>query len=544
MVGTEKTVIYTNLVRDRSIFLESFKLWTKRLIVIAAIIQFFCFPTSENVLAVLLVIVGWMCTDFFVLNKYTISKYLFSTFIIIGYSITQFFIPIVFTLFEGKPLVYNLKYPSSVFAHSLLALFVLVAAHYVYISLYKSEFFIYLSNRIRLGLAKLSLYKPINDTQGWIIGCVGLMAMLYTFVESNHYDEMLEHKGAWGKFIEGLMIYAYAPYFLLLRPIFDPVIRITKKYNYTPIVLYTVIMIVVGLAGNSRSIFMKGITAVAITYFLGLLINVFSYRIFTPKKILLAVFFILFMSGPLADLGISMVIVRGQRYDTSPVELISRTFDIYSSKDEINLFKKIATKDFHDWDETYFENIFLARFSNLKFNDLSLEQYYKLNNVDVTLQNYSYERTMALFPQPVLNFLGVEIDKSHALQGSYGDLLYYRTKGNGSDFGGFRVGHFAGVGMASFGWWYLLILFILLVPCYFLNDLLFYKIKNSSQLICTLPALISIGSIFLFLGLLSNNIENPIALITYIVRGWPQLIILYILLYHVSRKISNIFTTK
>lgn len=116
MVETEdnNTISYSHIGEGKFRFLHYFKLWSKRLVILASLIQLFYFPTLENIIAVLSILVGWLCNDLLILNRYTINRFVFLSFIVISYSITQFFIPIVFTLLEGKPLMHNLKYPYSV----------------------------------------------------------------------------------------------------------------------------------------------------------------------------------------------------------------------------------------------------------------------------------------------------------------------------------------------------------------------------------------------------------------------------------------------
>ena len=162
------------------------------------------------------------------------------------------------------------------------------------------------------------------------------------------------------------------------------------------------------------------------------------------------------------------------------MEMIDLTLEIYTDKEAITKRRlDDGTEVFEDWDERYLDNIFATRFANLKYNDISLVHAAVVREYDPDMFDFSIDYILGSLPDPFLKFLGLDIDKEAVYSLSIGDYLYVATGGNGP-VTGFRAGHFAGTGLTAFGWWYLVLLGIGMIPSYFLFDK-FLKKKNIPQ---------------------------------------------------------------
>lgn len=525
-------------VKKSSTFLQLFKKQMWYALSLFSVLQCFLFPDIENIFAVICVLVSWGLTSKILLTKINLQKYTFSTIMILGFSITQFSLPIIFILLEGKPLVYNLKFPYTVFIHSTLALCIFLLAHFLYKSWRRSIGSIIYS-QINLLFKKIDFFTPPPDIKIWLIGFMGVTGLALTFI-NGFSDEKRLDDGFVSKFLQGLIPYAYIPFFLLLKPLYDPTKTINRKLPYIKLGVYTLLLLVIGILGNTRSIFMLGVTSAGIAYFIGLLLGKFSYKIFTTRNIILMGLGIWLITGPLTNLGAAMVLVRSVRGETSTSELISKTVAAYQDKNALERFRALTKESIvnSDWDENYFDNIFLARFCNLKFNDASFEQAYKIGHIDHKMFEYSIDRIWAVFPQPVLTFLEVDINKKGLIGSSFGDYLFYRAGGSYA-LGGYRTGQFGGTGMAAFGWWYLLLLGAGVIPLFFLVDLfVVYTVHNNSfNNYFSLIGLVSITTFFTFFSV-STASESVINIYTFILRGWLQLIFIYWLISYLAGKIN------
>ena len=156
------------------------------------------------------------------------------------------------------------------------------------------------------------------------------------------------------------------------------------------------------------------------------------------------------MTGPMADIGTAMVIVRGQRSKVTNSELTALTIQAFNDKKAIKLRRIEDNKDQGDWDERYLDNIFTARFANLKFNDASLVQASKTGMQNSNMFNFSINYILGALPSPMLDALNIDADKENVYGVSIGDYLYYEAGGPKEALGGFRTGHFAGTRYGCF----------------------------------------------------------------------------------------------
>ncbi|GAB3264667.1 hypothetical protein GCM10027347_31870 [Larkinella harenae] len=516
-------------------FLDVFKRWMWTAVLVAAFLQCAFFFTPENIFAVVCVLFCWRLTERVIMTPANLAEYTLSTLIIVGYSITQYCLPIIFTLLEGKALTYNLNLPYRVFIHSALALFVFIIAHYLYV-VFRQGWGGKIFNKVWGLLMRFQFFTPPTDFQIWLIGLVGVAGMVVTYLTGNYHDGTAEYRSSFVKFLQGLVPYANAPLFLLLKPLFSSN-RIRFSRNTTiKVVLYIFLLLGIGVASNSRGLFMRGLTAIGIAYFVGLLLGKFDYKIFNAKNVFLAIIGLWIITGPLSDLGTAMVIVRSQRSQASGSELLSQTLITYQNKKAIQKHKVDNAEPTEDWDEEYFDNIFLSRFCNLKYNDISLEIAHKLGKVDKNVYQYTVNKFWATFPKPVLDFFNVKVDKLLVSSFSFGDYMYYRSGGENA-LGAFRTGQFAGTGMAAFGWWYLLILGVGVIPFFFSVDLFVLYLAGNKSTYLSLAGLISITSYFTFFSV-SNDSESVINIYMYLIRGWIQSVALYWVVFFVTRKLS------
>ncbi|TGE04313.1 hypothetical protein EU556_23905 [Hymenobacter fodinae] len=463
-----------------------------------------------------------------------------SSYLIVGFTATQFVFPLIFTLLEGKELVYNLKLPYTVFLHSLLALGVLVFTHLLYRFLATAPRS--LSAKRPSLLQRLGMFTAPSDLQIWLIGFIGLGAMFFSYFYMPSQGR--ETAGAGEKIIEALVPFTYAPYFIPFGRMYGQLTPPAR--NLVPrLVGFTVLLFILSLGTNSRGAFMLGFTSVGFTFALGLLLGLIKTRLFTLKNLAIALFVAWFLTGPMSDIGTAMVMVRNVRSDTPRSELVGLTWQVFQDKQAIHDFKTSneVSSAWEAWDETYLDNIFLARFCNIKFNDINLLLGAEIGDNDPDVRQYSIDRFLTTFPKPVLDLLALDVDKDAVNAIAYGDFLYYKVTGSDEVFGARLTGHFAGTGMAAFGWWYLLILGVAMIPVYFLFDCFCIRrpLSGSSPtgqgrtyLLFSFCGLLSLTMVFQFLPM-----ESVTGTANFLLRSWIQQVLLYLLLFHVTRRLST-----
>ncbi len=498
--------------------------------------QIIFFAEITNLIGMAAVVFAWLITTKIWLRPEMLETYLLSAFTIVGFVSTQFYFPLLFTTMENKALTHNLELPEEVFLHSIAAVLVLVVAHAFYRFLMNAT-----PTRSFSFLDKSGFFDPPSHLQLWIMGMLGMASSFYVYFTSPDIGHQVTGAAS-DKLVQALVPFTYAPFFIPLAKLYGNNQKTHRGFGLM-ILLYAVLLFAVSIGRNSRGAFIFGFITPAFAYGLGLLLGVFKTRILTVKNIVVAGLVLWFLTGPLSDLGVAMLNVRGTTKEVSAMETIALTIEALDDKEAIRARKAEDINELMDmdWDERYLDNLFTARLANIKYNDASLINYSKVGEYDPDMQAYSLDHFLAQLPDPVLKIFKLDVDKELVLSLSFGDFLYILAGGHGTP-GGFRVGQFAGTGMAAYGWWYLLLFGLVTMPAFYLNDKFFRpqeglelrSSKNPSQQFkFSFCGVLALTVFFQFLGF-----ESVVFGATYLIRGWIQMIILYLLIFHASRALS------
>ncbi|RYX87650.1 hypothetical protein EON73_00955 [bacterium] len=504
-------------------------LYSWLILISASFYQLIAYTDIANSVGVMCVAVAWGMITKIYLKANTFKNYPLSSLVIVGFSSTQFYFPLLFTSLEGKPITNNLDLPNQVFLHLIAELIILVLSNYLYRCVFNK------SNNYKFSfLVKTGLFSPPTTLQLWLIGGMGTFASIYVYIISPSISSGVTGL-AFDKFIQGFVPFSYAPFFIPFSKLFGDN-RKPPKF-ITKLFCYTIILFLISMGRNSRGAFMLGFTSVIFSYGIGLIYGFFKFRVFTLKGFSIACVCIWLIISPLADLGTAMVNVRNERNNISPVELIVRTIEAYSDKEAIHDRRENDEVSDDDWDERYLSNIYTARFANLKYVDNSLIMAQTIGEKSSQILKFSIDYIFATLPQPLLNLFEIKIDKKMLKGSSFGDYMYYTSGAPSEVLEGYRTGNFAGTGIAAFGWWYLLILGIGIFPIYILFDMFFIAqdISNSSSKACfSLCGLLGLDFIFRFLP-----VESVVMTATFLLRDWIQMVILYLLIFHLSKLLSQ-----
>lgn len=160
-------------------FLQIFTRWSWIILLLSSIGQCLLFWSDTNCYAVLSVLLAWLLTTKIFLRAKVLNSFPLSVFLIIGFSVTHFYLPIVATLVEAKPLIFNLNLPEQVFIHSLLSFLVLILCHGLYRLVFSRP-----ADTLQFAFNKIGIFKPPKDSQVWLMGFIGLAATCYSFIFS------------------------------------------------------------------------------------------------------------------------------------------------------------------------------------------------------------------------------------------------------------------------------------------------------------------------------------------------------------------------
>jgi hypothetical protein len=168
------------------------------------------------------------------------------------------------------------------------------------------------------------------------------------------------------------------------------------------------------------------------------------------------------------------------------------------------------------WDENYLDNFMMNRYANMRISDETIHYADKIGWSNNKMKHSFWIRTIATLPLPMLNFIGLNINKTE-LEYSPGDMLYSIATGISGSLGGYRVTSHIGDGLAAFGLWYFLIQFVLFFFIFKLLDS--FVLYGTRGIIYSTLGLINI---FGFLGMFRNAGGCALDL-GYLLRGfWEQ----------------------
>lgn len=514
---------------------------------VVVVLQSLLWLSTANVAAAWTAIAGGVLGVHVMGRAARLRAYPVSTSILLGYVTSYFLLPPVATLLEWKPLTYNLTHPVLGFWHALVCLLVLLGTHKLY---RKST----LAMRTRLLIVN-HIYRPLGffrtpgNLQLVIMGGIGLCAMMYQVFLVGQADGNGSNGGALNRFMQAMYPLAYLPYCMLVRPLIGARVwvPIDKRWKLM-LVGYTVILAGVSIASNSRGLLLIGIVSLCLLAVYGAVTRTLPMHIFRMRRLVPALIVMLLLQGPVSDLATSMVITRSQRNDVSAGQLLSATIETMQNKDAIHE-RRIAdstTDNNQTWDEHYLDNLFLARLANMKFADAGLDLALRLDSTSQSdLRKLEWQRVLSIFPAPVIDALGLPVDKNLVTTSSVGDLMLFTVTGDHDALGGFRTGSIFGSGYALFGWLYTGVLAILVFPIFVLADALTTRRIIPSAVagpprwapVFSPLAVTRYYTWVFYLTSAATGVESLSGLAQFILRGWIEGVVVYAFTYWTSRVI-------
>lgn len=508
------------------------------------LLQMFCWLNTQNVATAALILCGGIVGTTVSARLTLLRSHPVSTLILLGYTISYFLLPPFATLIEWKPVTNNLIHPELIYVHALVCLLFLLGAH----ALYRKSF---IAASLRTFMVS-RLYTPLGyfrtpgNLQLMILGGIGLVAMAYQiFVAGWAREEVLS---ADSKLMQALFPLVYMPYCILVRPIIgDAPARIPLSWKLT-LAAYTVPLLLVSMGSNSRAAVLLGISSIAIAYLYGVVVRLIPARLLRPRNAVLSVLLLFLLQGPVADMATSMVIVRSERNDLAATQLLEATMTTFQNKRALEERRRLNEVKNYDWDEYYVDNLFLARLSNLKFADESLDLALRQDaSAKVMLRNLEWQNVLGVFPRPLVDALGLPVDKD-LVKSSGGDLMLFSTTGDFDALRGFRTGSIFGSGYALFGWLYPIVIALASIIIFALADAQTTRIRNPDPAArpgAWIPVFNSLTAarLFAFVFFLTSaatGVESMFALTHFILRGWVETLLVYLFAYWLSYAILRV----
>ena len=176
-----------------------------------------------------------------------------------------------------------------------------------------------------------------------------------------------------------------------------------------------------------------------------------------------------------------------------------------------------------EYNENYINNPILARFVYTKFVDVNMNNALRLSDSQAEeIRQKTRSRLISMLPTPVINYFKLDVDKLD-LGFSSGDLYSYIARG--IELGGYTTGSEIPDGITIFGAMFWPVLCLLVLLQYLIYDA-FCMVDGQGRLHVGALVLLNVVPIFT-LGVMQESVSNQLV---SIIRGVPQLIVLYLVL--------------
>lgn len=478
--------------------------------------------SSEDVVCAFLAASGSFLLFFDSFRPHRLVRYPMSSLVMLGFAVTLQLGPLLFTALEGHTITFNLLVPIRTFGHGVLASTVCVLAHAIY---RQARWLAQARKLVQRLLVQLLIFKPLHATEVILMGFIGVFALGL----SSWFSSLVQSTVVF-KFIQGFQFFSVIPSAFVLNGLWsrkDGSNVAASKISLMLFFLFMLLILLVSAGRNARAPFVVPVACLLIGLALEWLYGLIKIRVSSVLSVILAIVLLL----PLAsDLATAMVMVRGLRNNIPPAELVYETLSQLQDRDAIQRYR-IATSDLElttDWSETYVSNVFLARFTNAKFPDNSLDNASRLSpSAREEFASFQWWRLLSILPGPVMDMLGLPVAmKDEVTKYSFGDKLYSLASGSVSVLGGFRTGHFFGSGMAAYGYAYL---FVLLLGLLLVFPLVDAHTLVGPQAVSSVPT-VSIVAITQFIAWFSfSGPESVTVLLSFPLRGFIEPVLLFAL---------------
>lgn len=436
---------------------------------ILSVISFFelvLFPAWETLYVIFIVFLCVIIHKKTIFNSYNLIYYPASTIAISLYILFFVVLPMPATLIEFKPVTYNLHSTIDAFSNILILELLLIIIHFIYKKLSKRK------NVLRNLLVKFNFYTKVSSNELWVLiisssllwAYIILTYGLYTEESANTATQLPNYLYILNLLLSG---YSFCP-FIFLMPNYN-IIKTPYKVNKTIIIFITAMLFLIGIATNMRT---ASVMVIANGFFLFIVYNLYypiDYKKYLkPKTVIISIILIYFFTGPFMNISKAMLETRGDRAGKNGIEMIEMTFKSLQDDNKMDKNKKIKGSGIV-WDEEYLDNDILNRFCSVKILDETLFHAQRIGYANPIMQEQLKIKMKDFFPGIIKQSFNIKVPEE-IRHYSLTDVLYSLSINSPSARGGVKIGTLQGLGLAIFGYWYLLILIPVFIIIFYFID--------------------------------------------------------------------------
>lgn len=479
---------------------------------ISSVLEILLFPGWNSIVLALTSIISMHLYFYFAFNLDTIRRFPILFFVFSNLAMFMY-LPIPLTLLDGVSADHDLFIPLTTYSLQFLYYLITLAAFVL------ARKFACRNRGLERFLYKHGYYKVPSIRCLWILGFIGLcpLVLLLFGIESGQGTLFLISKCM------------FAPICILFYPAIGGNIRNIKRHKIF-VLLFVVVIETLLMATNKRVLMLEPIIVLVLGLFYYYFLTNSKSSVFTIQRLIIGVVSFVLLTGPFADLAISMVIVRRTNEGLSSEETFKQTWDLFINKEALNNGKKLLseldeTEDL-EWNEYYVSNVFFQRFCNYRVVDATLFHAIRNGIPDPRLLDNFVRYLKTLPPEPIPSKV-FGVDKNDR----YSPLdLMYSWSTNSVMRKSLKIGGDVGIGLGTFGYYWPLLCFITYL-CFFwiVANLSIYR-RNKK--VISIITVVSLMDFFNFL-LVSTGIGRHVGMLIWIfwLNTFEQLLIFRFAMY-------------
>jgi len=405
---------------------------TMCILIVTLMAQIAIESTTNNIVSCLIITLTTVITLAYLYCTDSYAKTPISAVALIILLFSGIFGALLFQTLFWNPVTKYLYDPINTFSKLSFYLLIAISSHYLYSSLFHTKQYKNKYNKeyIKEILIKIGLYNIPSVKSVWTLSILGLAAMIL--------GKILP--GTVGRLILNFHFLMWFPFFILFY-----IYKFGKDYAHKEsqklyISIYFVLIVIVGIAFNSRGLIVAGLVNLFLTSTIVLLSNNEKFNMSFYIKISFLLVIMLSLLKPLSSFSDAMLDARSERSNLSPTEMLENTFDIYwnsTSQELVEKGKYVKDRIYTDYDEDYIENGILTRFVLTKFHDNAYNYASKLSEQGkFEVRQQIKHKIIAVLPQPIIDILGIELNKLEIMKSTM-DIMVHETTGR--RLGGLKV---------------------------------------------------------------------------------------------------------
>ena len=472
-----------------------------------------------------------------------IKKHLFPTISVLLYMLSNLTLPLAIKTLDVEPLTYNLALPMQTFALTAVTALTLAFSLRLYASLKgAARARSFLSKRF---FAPLCAFRVPTEGQLWLMGLIGIAATLFVIVSGGFND--ISHKERGNVEVAHLAYwfssFTYAPFLLLARHLIAGQQENSRR-NWLLFLQFTAV-VALGLGMNGRAAIVLPVVNMGVWFLLGAVSGVKPLTKLALRNILVITGLCIVVSPLLADFATGMVLARATRDKASAIQLVTSSLDNMANKGEVE--HKRAELETHKGNNTYAHNEFLSRFVDIKFLDLMLDWSSTITPLEKRdFIDLATVKIWNIIPSPIAVALGSGSDKyAAASQKTFADFFYNERYAK-ENLVGKRTGNFIAVGLILHGFAFFPFL-VLVALCLFtaFDAMIVYVVRTDesgvqSRVLSISPLLLINAYLVAATFSATNGHDSEIFFIQWLIRDLPQSVVLYFLVFQLTRIVSSI----